>query len=45
MASVEEEVKNMEAGGGKNDALGGVKTAYCKTVKLQVRGGGRVDRP
>ena len=42
VASVQEDVKNMEAGG---DALGGVKTAYCKTVQLQVRGDGRVDRP
>ena len=41
-AAVREDTQNMEAGG---DALGGVKIADDKTVKLQqVRVGGRVVR-
>ena len=35
VASVQEDVKNMEAGGG-GDALGGVKIAYCKTASQTV---------
>ena len=42
MASVKEDCEEHGGLGGGGNALGGVKTADNKTVKLPVRGGGHV---